>query len=82
MTTNEIMANLEAMSKNLDKNINALKVSQSLIDDNFDGLTIGSINTRLDDFITFKHWIDDLQEKHWKQEEQMQDATMFLNMIK
>lgn len=82
MTTNEIMANLEAMSKNLDKNINALKVSKELIDDNFDGITIGSINTRLDDFISFKHWLDDLQEKHWEQEAQMEDATMFLHMIK
>lgn len=82
MTTNEIMANLEAMSKNLDENINVLKISQDLLDENFDGVTIGSINTRLDDFITFKNWIDDLQEKHWKQETQMQDATMFLNMIK
>lgn len=82
MTTNEIMANLEAMSKNLDKNINALKASKELIDDNFDGITIGSINTRLDDFISFKNWLDDLQEKHWMQESQMEDATMFLHMIK
>jgi len=82
MSTNEIMANLEAMSKNLDANIKMLKVSQSLLDDNFDGITIGSINTRLDDFISFKHWLDDLQEKHWEQEAQMEDATMFLHMIK
>ncbi len=82
MTTNEIMANLEAMSKNLDKNINALKVSKELLDDNFDGITIGSINTRLDDFISFKNWLDDLQEKHWEQEAQLEDATMFLHMIK
>jgi len=81
MTTNEIMANLEAMSKNLDANIKMLKVSQSLLDGNFDGITIGSINTRLDDFISFKNWLDDLQEKHWEQEAQMEDATMFLHMI-
>lgn len=86
MTTNEIMANLEAMSKTIENNLVVLEASREITND-----LPGSPKTekarevltaRIDDLKSFKSWLDDLQEKHWEQEAQMEDATMFLNMIK
>ena len=63
MTINEIMANLESMSNNLNENIVILNDS---------GVK--------DVMIQWKEWIDDLIEKHWKDEDQYRSATMFLHM--
>lgn len=63
MTSNEIMANLESMSNNLNENIAILNNS---------GVK--------DVMIQWKEWIDDLIEKHWKDEDQYRSATMFLHM--
>ena len=83
MTTNEIMANLEAMSKSIEDNLKALEPYREALNDSPESLRPWAVlTTRIDDLKCFKSWLDDLQKKHWEQEAQLEDATMFLHMIK
>lgn len=71
MTTNEIMANLEKHCEYL-KEINNMLSNCS----GDDGVIRG------EKYILDKEieWLDDLMEKHWKEEEKMLEVTMLLHM--
>ncbi len=69
MTTNEIMANLELMKKAMDQNINTFSDSEDPV----------IVNSK-DWCGLFSSWLDTLITKHWKEEEKMMEATMFLHM--
>lgn len=71
MTSNEIMANLEKHCKYL-KEINNMLTNCSGDNDVIRG----------EKYILGKEieWIDDLMDKHWKDEDKMRSATMFLHM--
>ena len=80
------MANLEEMSKMLGNGINSLTESikaleSAEIDSDLSLRSMGALNTRLKDFEWFKHWLDDLQEKHWKQESEWDESIQLLKMV-
>lgn len=71
MTTNEIMANLEKHCEYLKEINNMLSTCWG-----DDGVIRG------EKYILGKEieWIEDLMDKHWKEEDKMRSVTMFLHM--
>lgn len=78
MTTNEIMANLEKMKDVMEQNVDTFS---RLVDEKNSEYNNLIMKNSVEWCKFFGEWLNILIEKHWKQEAQMQDATMFLNML-
>ena len=77
MTTNEIMANLEKMSNVMNDNIEALKIPLLMAGD---PMQKKMLKHEIETITIIKAWLDDLQEKHWKEEDEYASATLLLHI--
>ena len=77
MTTNEIMANLEKMKDVMNQNVDTFS---RLVDDRNSEDNNLIMKNSVEWCKFFGEWLNILIEKHWKEEDKMRSATMFLHM--